>query len=477
MTVFPSNLSSAPLTPTFTASSSVNANLNANVIATATATATAFVPSQVDVDSNSNSPRPCPVPQPLQLEQSQSSSLQTACPSDVLAAQDSTIYQNKNKNNNRAKGLPAGTNYSGREEGTAKLSAQPPSTTGPLRAPANLPNMGTSSTTCSTTSVPAQYDFSMPSEKVPTGVAGASSPESQCPFLVSPDKDAYCLTPRRHVRSRSLAGTLGAPHMSRAHSSPLLKGRAQHPYHYTAGPAYLREDEFGPVTSSPYRNEHLQPTVLLRTPHSKRDQHPKGHAVSGTGHARKGDAGSNHALPMLPPASSPRHEHDMSRPLPRFYLGMEEEASQMSPSTPTGSRNGHRHAYQNTFSDLNIPPITSPGGFHGAPAKFNEPYPNPLALSMPSSPSTLRSRSPSISSLETIPDIPDAEAEAVALDNQSAVEAQDRKYPWLTSSPTNLLGNATPRFGNVNRKDKRKRWSVCGGEKAYDFDLETIWED
>jgi hypothetical protein len=28
-----------------------------------------------------------------------------------------------------------------------------------------------------------------------------------------------------------------------------------------------------------------------------------------------------------------------------------------------------------------------------------------------------------------------------------------------------------------NTTDKRKRWSVCGGEKRGDLDLETIWEE
>lgn len=31
-----------------------------------------------------------------------------------------------------------------------------------------------------------------------------------------------------------------------------------------------------------------------------------------------------------------------------------------------------------------------------------------------------------------------------------------------------------PRWGAA---DKRKRWSVCGGEKRGDLDLETIWEE
>lgn len=103
---------------------------------------------------------------------------------------------------------------------------------------------------------------------------------------------------------------------------------------------------------------------------------------------------------------------------------------------------------------------------------------------MPSTPTSLRSRSPSISSLETIPDIPDAEAdaeaEALELEEMTrlklAAEATDadglRRRPTAENSPS---GNA--RGYGSSRNDKRKRWSVCGAERRQDLDLETIWED
>ncbi|KAI5282628.1 hypothetical protein KEM54_002684, partial [Ascosphaera aggregata] len=158
---------------------------------------------------------------------------------------------------------------------------------------------------------------------------------------------------------------------------------------------------------------------------------------------------------------------------PRPYLETESHYQTVYPPIGGNSRSSNKYTSQSGRSEVSTPPSGPFGGQYALPAKFNEPYPNPLTTpSISSSPSTFRSRSPSVSSLETIPDIPDAEAEATALDNEAA---QDRKNPWAISAPTNFLGSSTPRFGN--RKDARKRWSVCGGEKAYDFDLETIWED
>lgn len=93
----------------------------------------------------------------------------------------------------------------------------------------------------------------------------------------------------------------------------------------------------------------------------------------------------------------------------------------------------------------------------------NEPYPLHPALSfgsgssMPSTPTSLRSRSPSISSLETIPDTPDAEQAAQL---EEANEARRRSSVEM-------------RFGG---KEKRKRWSVCGAERRGDFSLGVIEE-
>lgn len=113
--------------------------------------------------------------------------------------------------------------------------------------------------------------------------------------------------------------------------------------------------------------------------------------------------------------------------------------------------------------------------------RFNEPYPSNAGLgfplsatsSIPSTPTSLRSRSPSISSLETIPDSPDAEEAAIEAFNiarlQAAADAADAAHTVHALDVPRASANAA--------RDKRKRWSVCGAERRGDFEMETIWED
>jgi hypothetical protein len=105
-------------------------------------------------------------------------------------------------------------------------------------------------------------------------------------------------------------------------------------------------------------------------------------------------------------------------------------------------------------------------------------FPSFISSSVPSTPTSARSRSPSISSLETIPDTPDAEAQAVEED-QSQREERTRLWEQLYGSGSagslKALGAAPQGTGFASR-DKRKRWSVCGAEKRGDLNLETIWE-
>lgn len=121
--------------------------------------------------------------------------------------------------------------------------------------------------------------------------------------------------------------------------------------------------------------------------------------------------------------------------------------------------------------------------------RFNEAFPSDLPFSrssislsssMPSTPTSARSRSPSISSLETIPDTPDAERRAM---EQDRMDREDRKRMWdlygapSQSNGTTASGNGGIRGAGFGGRDKRKRWSVCGAEKRSDLNLETIWED
>jgi len=98
--------------------------------------------------------------------------------------------------------------------------------------------------------------------------------------------------------------------------------------------------------------------------------------------------------------------------------------------------------------------------------------------SVPSTPTSTRSRSPSISSLETIPDSPDAEEAALEADRiaqlKAAADAADGGESKGRGSLDVPVRGRTLGFGS---RDKRKRWSVCGAERRGDLDLETIWED
>ncbi|KAH6651092.1 hypothetical protein F5144DRAFT_589400 [Chaetomium tenue] len=125
---------------------------------------------------------------------------------------------------------------------------------------------------------------------------------------------------------------------------------------------------------------------------------------------------------------------------------------------------------------LGITPIASVPKLRRPSSPFYGYYPS---SSVPSTPTSARSRSPSISSLETIPDSPDAEEAALESERiaqlkaaADAAEGGETKGRGSLDVPTR--GRTLSGFGS---RDKRKRWSVCGAERRQDLDLETIWED
>lgn len=107
-------------------------------------------------------------------------------------------------------------------------------------------------------------------------------------------------------------------------------------------------------------------------------------------------------------------------------------------------------------------------------SKYNaEPYPAyyySSASSMPSTPTSIRSRSPSISSLETIEDSPYAEEQAMLEDddNQKSDDADGAEMRRRSSLEL--------RSSNLRSNKERKRWSVCGAERRADFSLDPIAE-
>ncbi|KAI9784617.1 MAG: hypothetical protein M1839_001839 [Geoglossum umbratile] len=307
------------------------------------------------------------------------------------------------------------------------------------------------------------------SPHLPLSTPSISRPRNRSPFS------------RSHLRSRSSAGSLTPPAMIRAHSMPVVD---------TGGRIIMPTSVRPP---SP-----LGPAGPNRTPSRRfRDEPFPSHGgyrsgLTDTG-GRPADTGNSDKVS--------KNEFPLN-----------------SQNGPAFSGNGFqlRHRPASPLRQLPQPP--SFGGFSQPTwtnasvvsnhAKYNEPhplssnYPGSFSSnsSVPSTPTSCRSRSPSISSLETIADSPDAEEAALeaerlakikaaadaadAADTAKAVAngpASDDTNPYRRTSldvpgsggRVGIVGLG-PGFGS---RDKRKRWSVCGAERRGDLDLETIWED
>ena len=309
-----------------------------------------------------------------------------------------------------------------------------------------------------------------PNSSPPDPVGEAlSAPVSSPSFLAPPRTRSPYL--RGHTRSQSLATTQP---MIRAHSSPGL------------------EDGRGRFVSPHYSG---RPTSPMGLPNGRR------HSP-----LRSGDDPRNLNLASLKISEtiSEHEELDTSSFNSNF---MASSIPSPTPSLPssfhhTFPRISRKQQILLPFSQGNTsqygsaPVVGSPGSGHSHPSpltlstRFNESYPGYSnssigASSMPSTPTSFRSRSPSISSLETIPDIPDAEAEALEAERiaqlKAAADRADAAVAHRSNSdslhPSSGLVGSRPLGGYGARGDKRKRWSVCGAERRQDLDLETIWED
>lgn len=257
---------------------------------------------------------------------------------------------------------------------------------------------------------------------------------------------------KTHQRSKSSASSLSAPQMTRAHSSPGSETEER-----LLAPIFIR-----PASPLGPPGRHQSP---LRR--SSDEQYPScGEQV---------DIGETIS------------EHSELHLTPRTAINLDGAPSSPSFSSPhTFPRVRRRptspfHPGSQSISRAAIPAValrTSTSSPSLSATKFNEPYPLNYSFSsssVPSTPTSFRSRSPSISSLETIPDSPDAELEAenvarlkAAADKENEVEANDgvrRRGSGEMMGRPELM------------RDKGKRWSVCGAERRGDLDLETIWED
>ncbi|KAF2201588.1 hypothetical protein GQ43DRAFT_448703 [Delitschia confertaspora ATCC 74209] len=281
---------------------------------------------------------------------------------------------------------------------------------------------------------------------------------------------------RSHFRSHSGSSTLSAPPMMRAHSLPTVISSAGHlslspsPIPFARPSSPLRSPK---RTRSPFRSSDEQyihsgaPSVCDISEDAELELKPNAGGV-----------------PIIPGYGQPTQ----SSPLGNIYNSTN--------SLPRANRRRPASPLCHVSVPFGTAPMTTTptSSVHSSPllaaSKFNEPfpganahYPSSLASSsVPSTPTSLRSRSPSISSLETIPDIPDAEAEAIEADRIAKLKAaaekeergEDDEEPARRSS---LDVPGSGRSAGFGKRDSRKRWSVCGAERRGDLDLETIWED
>ncbi|KAI7013505.1 hypothetical protein KC362_g15995 [Hortaea werneckii] len=142
-------------------------------------------------------------------------------------------------------------------------------------------------------------------------------------------------------------------------------------------------------------------------------------SFSRSGSLRRRPASPLHSLnnptpPPPPPTSTPSSSYPTSpaiRPVP-------------SPNTPSSTPHTRQPSLER-FRDEPHPTTTTPLTLHTYPSTSSF-QTSSSSISIPSTPTSARSRSPSISSLETIEDAPDLESEAVEVERKIAAERAAR---------------------------------------------------
>lgn len=289
---------------------------------------------------------------------------------------------------------------------------------------------------------------------IPRRVTTPDSPVSQSPFttLSTPPMP---LRPRTrspfrggHTRSRSSGGSLSAPQMARAHSSPMPNTTSR------------------PLITRPSSPLALGPPSRHRSP-MRRPSDESVPLFSG-GLDIDQTISENSELDLTPRATTDFDSMSASSTPYNYQTFPRSRRRPMSPLHQSLGPPFSTPVPKNTLRACTSTPSL-------AACQYNETYPTNYSYSspgsMPSTPTSLRSRSPSISSLETIPDSPDAELEAENIARLKA--AADREDQSEEGMRRRASVDAGVRGGN---RDKRKRWSVCGAERRGDLSLETIWE-
>ncbi|KAI5369306.1 hypothetical protein Slin15195_G001820 [Septoria linicola] len=287
---------------------------------------------------------------------------------------------------------------------------------------------------------------------------------------------------RTHLRSRSSGAALSAPAMTRAHSSPAVHSASRAPEFNTPSSGSLTPSS--PMRSparqrSPFRSSE---EVTYNPPPPRSPGWFESPSAGGAIEAIQEDS----ELDITPRQTLPTY----TMPFARSSSLRKRPASPLhsvTNATPPTSMPG-------SSLEHNVSSMASSGSNSPSlgPQRFNEAMPSlhhyasassfSSFSSIPSTPTSQRSRSPSISSLDTIEDAPDMEQEAVEADRieklrlaaeRSEAGEDDDDNPRRRSSLDGPRGFGFSRGGNR----ERKRWSVCGGERRVDLDLDTIWED
>jgi hypothetical protein len=267
---------------------------------------------------------------------------------------------------------------------------------------------------------------------------------------------------RGHLRSKSTTSPL-APPMARAQSMPgvnaaghILVSPRQRPSSPLGSPSRIRTprkpvDEVFPGLPNRGLNDISETGAL-----SSEDLTP-----------RATERSSSPVTSVPHSATFPRHRRSAS---PLRYLSQQHAAAASTPTTPSSATSSP--LYQSSKFDSFLGTNSYSGTFS---------YPGSFASSsVPSTPTSARSRSPSISSLETIPDSPDAEEAALEAERiaqlKADADAADRGDS-KNKAALEASGGRGRTLGVGFGRDKRKRWSVCGAERRGDLNLDTIWED
>lgn len=247
-----------------------------------------------------------------------------------------------------------------------------------------------------------------------------------------------------HVRSRSAASL--TPNMTRTQSLPGVNGSG----HILYSP--IARSQSPSRSPNRARTPRKAPDEAFPTSPTRVSVHDPERRLSESNSSPSLGLASGLTLARTRRPSSPlRHIAHSSTPTLPFA----------SPTTPSSS----------VASSPSYKPVDSASGGYAFAASMP-------SSSVPSTPTSNRSRSPSISSLETIPDTPDAEEAALEAERIAQLKAAADAADGVDSKGRGSLDIPTRgRTLGFGSRDKRKRWSVCGAERRGDLDLETIWED